>query len=91
VAEFVQTLTDGGVTELSPEQVAEISALVDAQAAVEATTRALGEWVRSLDAAAAVPKNYSVANRLAQLGPLPSTVQAARGQGLGPRPASFSG
>jgi hypothetical protein len=84
--DFVQTLVEGGVTEIPPEQLAEIEALIDAQAATDATSRALSDWIRSLDPAAAVPKNYSVSNRIARDGPLPSTVQAAREQGWDPGP-----
>jgi hypothetical protein len=82
--EFVQTLADGGVTEIPPEQLREIEGLIDAQAATDATIRALGEWIRSLDPGSAVPRNYSVTNRLFRDGPLPSTVQALREAGFAP-------
>jgi hypothetical protein len=87
--DFEQTLNEGGVTaeqitQITPEQAAEILALVDATAAIDATVRALSEWIRSLDPAAAVPKNYSVTNRITRDGPLPSTVQAFREAGWAP-------
>jgi hypothetical protein len=91
VADYVRLLEAAGYTTLRPEDAAALSAEIDGLAeqrvaglaASDATVRALGEWIRSLDPGAAV-KNYSVAKRMAEQGPLPSTRQAFREAGWTP-------
>jgi hypothetical protein len=88
VAHYVQLLEAVGYTTLQPEDAAALSAEIDglaeqriaALAATDATVRALGQWVRSLDPEAGL-RNYSVAKRMAEQGPLPSTRQAFREAG----------
>jgi hypothetical protein len=87
--ELWQTLRDGGVTEehimaIPEQQAQELLSKIYAQAAMDATIKATSWWIRSLDPAAGVPKNYSVANRISREGPLPSTVQAFREAGWAP-------
>jgi hypothetical protein len=91
VDDYSRQLAAAGYTKLSAEDAAALSAEIDgvaeqrvaALAASDATVRALGEWIRSLDPGAAV-KNYSVAKRMAEQGPLPSTRQAFREAGYAP-------
>jgi hypothetical protein len=88
VADYSQQLAAAGYTKLQPEDAAALSAEIDglaeqriaALAATDATVRALGQWVRSLDPEAGL-RNYSVAKRMAEQGPLPSTRQAFREAG----------
>jgi hypothetical protein len=84
VHEFASKLAQEGVTEIPAEQLDEIIATIDWQAWTTATDSAISGWVRSIDPATGVPKNYSVAARMAEHGPLPSTVQAFREAGWTP-------
>jgi hypothetical protein len=81
VHEFASKLAQEGVTEIPAGQLDEVIATIDWQAWATATDAAVSGWVRSLDPAAGVPKNYSVAARMAEHGPLASTVQALREAG----------
>jgi hypothetical protein len=87
--ELWQTLRDGGVTEedimaIPEPQAQELLSKIYAQAATDATIKATSWWIRSLDPAAGVPKNYSVADRISREGPLPSTRQAFLEAGWAP-------